>query len=424
MTRRVAVMHQLVSAGGIERFLEGLAGGWIALPEIETWDITLFSARRNSAGYPVQWPPHLSSPQFHLEYLPDKFDASITRLEVGKRWLGIKGTGRVKREAAEYLRRRTWRQVEMALRKNKFDVAYFVYVHTMPCPDVPIPLITTVHDLNFKRFETLDPLTRRRIEQELPVWLERCRYLVVLSEFTASELNRFYPGHEDKIKVVRPGVPVAARSPTAAEAEAYRRQMQLPDQFLLTTGWIVPHKNQAVVFEALARLREKGVEIPLLLTGPNSNQLESDTAPPDPSVQALARLADANGLRRGRDFRGLGYVNDFQLECLYRLSSAVVIPSLYEGGSLPGLEAMRLGRPVIFSKIPTHLEQVRLVGGSGWFFDPTSPDELAEVVEEVLGDPVAAAAKANAAAELVPKIWSWSGAAAQYLDVFERSTRP
>jgi glycosyltransferase involved in cell wall biosynthesis len=300
-----------------------------------------------------------------------------------------------------------------------FDVAYFVYPFGMAAPDLPMPIVATPHDFNYKRFATLGPSLRRQFETETPGWLARSARLVVSSNFIAGELDRFYPGFADKVRVVRPGVPASPRTPTAAEAEAFRRGAGLPERFLLSSGWLVPHKNQKVLFEALALLKSRGLRTTLVCVGPNSVRLR----PEHPSsagsyVGEILALCDRLGLEHGRDYVGLGYVDDFDLDCLYRTATVFVMPTLYEAGSLPVREAMLAGCPIVCSRIPTILEDLELLGGGAETFEPTDPTELASAIERQLDDPAGARERTRRAAARLPLVYDWRRMASGYLAVF------
>src|SRR5690606_26082660 len=64
-------------------------------------------------------------------------------------------------------------------------------------------------------------------------------------------------------------------------------------------------------------------------------------------------------------------------------SVAVINPSLFEGWSSTVEEAKALGKSVILSNIPAHVEQNP---HKGIFFDPKNPYELAERMEFVLNE--------------------------------------
>ena len=47
--KRLAIVEYLMSAGGVERVLRGLARAFLDIPEARSWDITFLLARYTSA---------------------------------------------------------------------------------------------------------------------------------------------------------------------------------------------------------------------------------------------------------------------------------------------------------------------------------------------------------------------------------------
>ena len=79
----------------------------------------------------------------------------------------------------------------------------------------------------------------------------------------------------------------------------------------------------------------------------------------------------------------IGYVDDDDLAALYSGAELFVYPSLYEGFGLPPLEAMQCGTPVVTSNTSSLPE---VVGDAAITVDPTSVDELASAIGQVLSD--------------------------------------
>ena len=65
------------------------------------------------------------------------------------------------------------------------------------------------------------------------------------------------------------------------------------------------------------------------------------------------------------------------LHDLLRSAEVVVVPSFDEGLSLPVIEAIRAGTPVVASDIPSHRE---LIGSDGFLFDPADPRSIARSI--------------------------------------------
>ena len=77
-----------------------------------------------------------------------------------------------------------------------------------------------------------------------------------------------------------------------------------------------------------------------------------------------------------------GRITDTELDQLLADASCVVVPSFDEGLSLPVIEALRCGAPVVASDIPSHRE---LIGSGDFLCSPASPRSIAEAVARVRG---------------------------------------
>ena len=348
------------------------------------------------------------------------------------RLAGIPGTGRLMRLIGQSLdrARSRWfegglspvrREVETILRQREFDVAYFPYPYFIRPPAIAAPIVGTFHDFNYRHSDSLDAPMRFRLERQAPQWLRACKKIVVSTRFIQKELESFYPGFEEKTRLIRPAVPFPDRFPTPDELRAFSEKIRLQKDFLLTTGWVVPHKNQAVAFEALADLKDAGKDMALVCVGPNSLELLPEVNGRGPYAQKVFDLIAQRGLVAGVDYLALGYVSDFDLQCLYKLAKAVVIPALYEAGSFTGVEAMRAGCPVIFSHTAPNLEQAELVDGQAWLFDPRDADDLRRALQEIDEDPEGTLETCRRAAEKVASNLSWERTAAGYLEAFEEA---
>ena len=80
----------------------------------------------------------------------------------------------------------------------------------------------------------------------------------------------------------------------------------------------------------------------------------------------------------GAAFRVLGLVPYEHVTALSRDAVAQINPSLFEGWSTTVEEAKSLGKRILVSRIPVHIEQDP---PGGEFFDPHDPEELAGLME-------------------------------------------
>ena len=79
----------------------------------------------------------------------------------------------------------------------------------------------------------------------------------------------------------------------------------------------------------------------------------------------------------------LGIVPEEDLISLYKNSSLVVIPTLYEAGSGPLFEAMRFEVPVICSNVTSLPDSI---GSNEFLFDPENVNEIADKIKMGLTD--------------------------------------
>jgi glycosyltransferase involved in cell wall biosynthesis len=83
----------------------------------------------------------------------------------------------------------------------------------------------------------------------------------------------------------------------------------------------------------------------------------------------------------------LGHLEQDDLPPIYRLATALIMPSLFESVSIPIYEAFQAGTPVMASNILAIPEQV---GDAGLLFDPTSVASIKRAILKMTSDPEAA----------------------------------
>jgi glycosyltransferase involved in cell wall biosynthesis len=428
MQKRLAIVEFTMSAGGVERVLKGLAGALLEIPEARDWDITFLLSRYNSAHKRVEWPAELSGPRLHVEWMGEENPVSraIDPLAHAQGLLGLSFT-----RIPGYVAARTlWKVGPASLRaalgdrralisqaSRRFDAMLFTYPFWMGAPPLHCPVLSSPSDFNFKYFLPEGSFRRRIHEKALRSWLERSDRLLVYGQAMADEVGRFYPEFANRTFPVPLGVTTGRPDPSPAALAAFRRERALPDRFALVTGWITPHKNPLVVIQAVAELRRRGVDLPVVFVGPNATEL-SDGAPAGFNaayVESVRAAMREGGLVHGRDVHTLGYVRDDELEMLFHLAAVYVFPTLYEGFGLPSLEATRAGCPAVVSSIPPLLEQDQVLGGVYRLFEPRDASALADHLVWVLDHVNETRAASQAAASRVAEHYDWRSTARSYL---------
>ena len=142
-------------------------------------------------------------------------------------------------------------------------------------------------------------------------------------------------------------------------------------RIMVTSSSDVPMKGLVPLLEAVAKLRTSR-ELSLTLIG---------------KPRANGRVAKAID-RLGLDdvISEISGVSDAELARLYAEAEVAVVPSLYEGFSLPAIEAMSCGVAVVGTTGGAIPEVVGTSGETGLLVEPNNPEALRVAIERLLDD--------------------------------------
>jgi glycosyltransferase involved in cell wall biosynthesis len=260
--------------------------------------------------------------------------------------------------------------VPWVLRRERPDV--FHAPHYVLPPGVHCRSVVTIHDCIHLMFPQYLPSRAAYAYARATMWAaaRRSDRILTVSEASKRDILHFFNVPPEKIVVVYNAIDEHFRNTPPEDTVArVRERYQLDHKFVLYVGNIKPHKNLVRLIEAFDELRKHGFEdLKLLIIG------------------ALRRAVHRHKLHK--HVRFLGYLSDETLAVLYRLASAFVFPSLYEGFGLPPLEAMASGTPVVTSNVSSLPE---VTGDAAVLVDPYDVDSIVEGLRRVLSDPALAA---------------------------------
>jgi glycosyltransferase involved in cell wall biosynthesis len=187
----------------------------------------------------------------------------------------------------------------------------------------------------------------------------------------------------------------------------------VPGRLMVTSSSDVPMKGLVPLLEAVARLRATR-EVELVVVGRPRRGGRVD--------RALDRL----GLRSV--VRCVSGITDEELARCYGEAELAVVPSLYEGFSLPAVEAMACGVPVVTTTGGALPEVVGRDGETAVLVPPDDPGALAAAIGGLLDDPAARARLGAAGRARVLERFTWSvtaeGTAACYRSLLDGPRRP
>ncbi len=271
-----------------------------------------------------------------------------------------------------------------------------------------LPVVTTIHHpITYDRRVDLASATSWRRRLSLRRWYGFLRmqgkvarasaHVLCPSESSARDVVTEFGVDPARIEVIPLGVDQVFTLPSAP---------RVPGRIVAMASADTPMKGIATLLEAFAKLRtERDVEL-LLISRPK---------PGGQTERLIDRLAITDSVRF------VNGISDEELAAVVGSAEIACVPSLYEGFSLPTVEAMACGTPLVVSRAGAIPE---VVGPPGMCADVVTPGDVGELetaLERLLDDPdrrarMGAAGRARAQAE-----FSWRAVAEATAAAYQRA---
>ncbi len=272
-----------------------------------------------------------------------------------------------------------------------------------------LPLIATIHHPN-----TVD--RRLELEAALGFWPRFFRrrwysfvdmqtrvvqsYPEVITDSAASreDIARDHRVARERLFVV----------PVGVDAEVFRPLPEVarrPGRLMTLASADMAMKGLRFLLEAVAELRAAGRALELVVVG----RLKEDGT----AARTIRELGLADAVHFEAD------ITEDRLVQLYAEAELAVVPSLYEGFSLPAVEAMSAGVPLVATTGGALPEVVGRDGETVFLVPPGNAVALSRRIGEALDDPALRARIAAAGRQRVLELWTWKQTA---LKTVERYT--
>jgi glycosyltransferase involved in cell wall biosynthesis len=258
-----------------------------------------------------------------------------------------------------------------------------------------LPLVTSIHHpisvdrrIELKAARGLSRLTKWRWYSFVRMQAKVARQvgpIMTGSESSKADILRDFKVAPEHIRVVPLGVDTRLFHPRPAP--------RVPGRLVAVASADSPVKGVATLLRAYAKLlTERDAELILV------SKLTAD----GPTARLLADLALQDKVKF------VSGVSDEELAVLLASAEVAVVPSLYEGFSLPAVEHMASGTPLVASRTGALPE---VTGDAALLVTPGDADELAAALRGLLDSPAERDRLSAAALARVAERFAWSGGA-------------
>jgi glycosyltransferase involved in cell wall biosynthesis len=305
-----------------------------------------------------------------------------------------------------------WAMSRQVLR-HKVDVFFFPAVYSYFPVFNRAKIVVTVHDVIADHHpELIFPNAKSKFFWKLKqnAAIRQANLIATVSEYSKRQIVEYFKLPESRLRVIseaaRPLFKVLPAD-NAFRSALERYGLKEGEKFLLAVGGISPHKNLAALIDAFEKIcAVQSSEIKLVLV------VDYKDDPFFSAYPALKKQVAERGLEGKVVFTG--FIPDDDLAFLYNAASLLVFPSLEEGFGLPAIEAMSCGTPVAASRTGSLPE---VLGEAGRFFNPRDVDDMARVIQNILGDEATRTAMRESGLTRARQ-FRWQKAATETLDIF------
>ena len=304
-------------------------------------------------------------------------------------------------EAQRYL----WHlKTALDIKTNNLDVYHST--HSLIIPSIlGKKTVLTIHDAT----SLILPETHLGRSEEMisrflfKLAIRKAKKIIVPSNSTKIDVLRLTKVKEDKVSVINLGIEHTFNRATKKELALVKKKYNLPKDYILFNATLEPRKNLNGLLRAFDLLISKyKMKIPLVVAGKKG--------------WGYKEFFDlSKELKLDQYIFYLDWVDNCDMTTIYSGAKLFVYPSLYEGFGLPLLSAMKIGIPIVTSRVSSIPE---VVGEAAILVDPHNINELASSMIGVVRDEKLAKSLVKKGFAQVRK-FSWERTAEQTLKIYK-----
>jgi len=250
---------------------------------------------------------------------------------------------------------------------------YYYFPSFLAWPTWVAKSTVVVHDVTYLAVpECVDKGNREYLEEVVPFSLKNARNIIAVSEFSKSEIVKYYGLNPDIISVAHPSIERRHFYRRSAE-EIHKVKAKydiFSDKYILSVGNVEPRKNYGRLVEAYTSLpKEITDKYPLVIVGAGGWNNED--------VKAQIQKAKEEGYKI---INPKQFVVDEDMPALFSGAQFFVFAPIYEGFGMSPLEAYACGTPVIASNVASVPEAA---GEAAVYVDPYDVNDIKEKMEEM-----------------------------------------
>ena len=260
--------------------------------------------------------------------------------------------------------------LQVLARKHKLDCMHW-FASTQALVNT-VPGVVTIYDLQpFLKLYEWPSVKRIYLQWMISNSVRRAPVLLPMSYATAQDLERVLHADPSRMTVIHAVLGKNFIRGSEVDTSSFRVRYGLPYRFWVYVAHFYPHKNHRRLLEAIRILREDGFSPwPLVLRGDDHGE--------EDAVRKTIRE-----FRLEDQVIFLPRLEAKELPILYSTATALVFPSLYEGGGIPVIEALACGCPVLAANIPATREYA---GSAANYFDPSDTSSIVRAISEFQSD--------------------------------------